>query len=657
MLRRGGSRSNTLGKRSNRHHRLGKRLGSRRPAVEGLETRIALSALTLAATSHQDVDTTLSATELATMLVGPGVEVDEATFTGDDEAAGSFTFTDSTVVGFGQGIVLSSGRAEEAVGPNRSDSTSTDFTAPGDADLDALSGFPTFDAAVLEFDFVPTANQVVFYYAFASDEYPEWVNTSFNDVFAFFVNDVNYAVVRQTAGDPESPFVPVAVNNINNSNPVQDPPPPPMRADLFRANYYDPEGGPSVIDLELDGITEVLTFQAPVIPDETNHMKLAIADASDGVWDSAVFIQAGSLVSNDNPVADLSLSPSEGSAPLLVTAIVEGEDPNGLPLTYTIDWGDGTSSMGPLDQPVDDDEKTALVDHVYAFAGEYLVTLTVSNGSLSGTSVEDVDVSGSGPAQVIGRHLFYNQSFFDANNPAANAADDSAIDTSKNALLPGGTGSFENYSGYSRGLNGIMVDIAGSGDTLTAADFAFKVGNDNSPNSWAAGPAPTSVALRPGAGVGGSDRYTLIWPNNAVQKTWLQVTVLANANTNLAANDVFYFGNAVGDVGNTTANAIVSSADEALIRVNFTTGFGTAPVTSAYDIDKNRFVQTSDAALARVNQTSPFTALRLIAAPTGAAAGLGVASSASGAELDRVLSDFQTPLLETILSAGRRRKR
>jgi len=78
-------------------------------------------------------------------------------------------------------------------------------------------------------------------------------------------------------------------------------------------------------------------------------MKLAIADASDGVWDSAVFIQAGSLVSNPNPVADLSVFPETGTAPLEVTAIVEGEDPNGLPLTYTIRWGDGTpNSTGSL---------------------------------------------------------------------------------------------------------------------------------------------------------------------------------------------------------------------------------------------------------------------------------------------------------------------
>jgi hypothetical protein len=371
--------------------------------LERLDERSVLSALVGGvANPNETVNTSLSATQLAQALVGSGVLVSNANFTGSAGSTGSFAFNDPTVIGFGQGIVLSSGNAADVVGPNASDSTSTahgegGLGGPGDAELSALAGYPTYDAAVLEFDFTPTANQVVFSYAFASDEYPEWVDTEFNDVFAFYVNGTNYAMVRQVAGDPASPFVPVAVNNINNSNPVHDPQPTPMRPDLFRANYYNPNG-PSAIDLEQDGITHVLTFQAPVIAGVSNHMKLAIADASDGVWDSAVFIQAGSLVSNENPVADLSLSTEKGAAPLPVTAIVEGEDPNGLPLTYSINWGDGTTSSGPLNSPTDDSEKTTTVDHIYAAAGKYFVTLTVSNGSLSSTSIEDVEVTGVGQA-------------------------------------------------------------------------------------------------------------------------------------------------------------------------------------------------------------------------------------------------------------------
>ncbi len=361
--------------------------------LEQLDERAVFAGLP--GTLGETVQSGFTAAELAQSLVGPGLAISNATFTGGATASGSFNFTDSTVVGFGQGIILSSGNVVDVVGPNAADSTSTDFANPGDAQLDALSTYPTHDAAVLEFDFTPTANQVVFNYAFASDEYPEWVNTPYNDVFAFYVNGTNYATVRQVAGDPNAPFVPVAVNNINDGNPL-DPTFVSARPDLFRPNYVDPNGGPSAINLELDGITRVLTFQAPVNPGVVNHMKLAIADASDGIYDSAVFIQAGSLVSNENPVADLSLQPQSVSNPMQVTAIIEAEDPNGLPLTYTIDWGDGTISSGLLNSPTNESEKTTTDNHTYAANGNYIITLTVSNGSLIGTSVEDVHIAGSG---------------------------------------------------------------------------------------------------------------------------------------------------------------------------------------------------------------------------------------------------------------------
>jgi PKD repeat protein len=339
------------------------------------------------ANPNESVDTSTTPDALAQALVGPGVDVTGVAYTGPSTGRGTFAFADPGTVGFGAGVVLSSGSVTDVVGPNASDWTSTDAGQPGDDQLTALAGYPTYDASVLELDFVPDANQVVFQYAFASEEYPEWVNTPFNDVFAFWINDVNCAEVRQTAGDSSSPSVPVAVNNINASNPVQDPMPVAMRPDLFRANYVDPAASP--IDLELDGITSVLTCQAPVTPGVTNHMKLAIADASDGIYDSAVFIEAGSLVSNHDPVADLSLWPSSGDAPLPVEAIIEGEDPDGAPLTYTVDWGDG-SPIASGDLP----NETAIESHTYTSGGSYLVTLTVSNGHASGTSIEDVDVFG-----------------------------------------------------------------------------------------------------------------------------------------------------------------------------------------------------------------------------------------------------------------------
>ena len=127
----------------------------------------------------------------------------------------------------------------------------------------------------------------------------------------------------------------------------------------------------------------------------------------------------------------------------------------------------------------------------------------------------------------------YNQSQFDGNDATPNASDDGAMAIDKSALLPGSNASFANYTSYSCGINGLMLDIADLTGTPTAADFILKVGNDNTPSGWVPAPAPISITVRPGAGVNGSSRVTLIWANNAIQKQWLQVTVKATAATGL----------------------------------------------------------------------------------------------------------------------------
>jgi hypothetical protein len=256
-------------------------------------------------------------------------------------------------------------------------------------------------------------------------------------------------------------------------------------------------------------------------------------------------------------------------------------------------------------------------------AGLYSVEVAAQSGS--GEYVLRTAESGG----VVARHVFYNNSKFDLNLPAANGADSFAIALDKTALLPGETGSFNNYTSYSRGLNGVMVDIAGLPGTPTAGDFVFRVGNDSNPSGWSDAPAPTSITVRPGEGAGGSDRVTIIWPDFvygdpathavSIHGQWLQVTVLANANTGLMAPDVFYFGNAVGEVGNSLKNAQVNSADEALIRLNGRSQLNPAPIDYAYDINRDGLSNSADQVISRLNATSALTALALIAPPVGAA--------------------------------------
>ena len=123
-----------------------------------------------------------------------------------------------------------------------------------------------------------------------------------------------------------------------------------------------------------------------------------------------------------------------------------------------------------------------------------------------------------------------------------------------------------------------------------------------------------------GAGTGGSDRVTLVWPDKAIPNgNWLQVTVIGNAQTGLAANDVFYFGCAIGETGNTAADAVVNSSDVTRTRNNFS-GFSLVGLESVYDFNRDRQVASGDVTISR-NHFSGFTPLALIA-PLASAVGV-----------------------------------
>lgn len=240
---------------------------------------------------------------------------------------------------------------------------------------------------------------------------------------------------------------------------------------------------------------------------------------------------------------------------------------------------------------------------------------------------------GAAAAEVTGRHVFYNNSYFDGGNASANADDDDAIDPSKEPLLPGETASFANYTSYSRGINGIMVDINGLAGTPSSDDFVFRVGNSNTPETWAAGPAPSSITVRPGEGDAGSDRVTLIWDDKGIQKQWLQVTVLSDANggsLGLAANDVSYFGNALGETGNSETNTFVNATDEIGARNNPHGRFTPAAVDNTYDFNRDVYVNATDQIIARNNPAGRFDSLALITAPLDDDGGIEAAGTDEG---------------------------
>jgi hypothetical protein len=225
------------------------------------------------------------------------------------------------------------------------------------------------------------------------------------------------------------------------------------------------------------------------------------------------------------------------------------------------------------------------------------------------------------PPAVVGRHVFYSHSSFDGNDSGANAADDGAIATDKSALLPGGAASFANVTSFARGINGVMVDIAGlpAGAALGADDF--EIGGNGTP--------PASVTVRRGAGAAGSDRVTLTWPDYnpltdppimAVGNGWLRVTVKANQRTGLAAPDVFSFGNLIGEVGDSglAAGWRVSASDLGAVKRALN---APAAITSATDFNRDGRTNALDLGIAK-------RWLNLTLAPPPAPAGAGGPTSA-----------------------------
>ncbi len=221
-------------------------------------------------------------------------------------------------------------------------------------------------------------------------------------------------------------------------------------------------------------------------------------------------------------------------------------------------------------------------------------------------------------AEVVGRYVFYNDSYFDGFNPAANASDDAAIATDKQALLPGQKATFANYTSSSNGINGVMVDIAGLTGTPTASDFMFHVGNDNNLAGWATAPAPASVTVRPGAGVDGSTRITITWANDVIRDQWLQVDVRATPTTGLAQPDVFYFGNEIGSTRAGTKWAAVDAIDQLATRGSAYGISNLAPITVTTDFNRDGLVNTTDELIAHASSAAG-QPLRMIAPPVGAA--------------------------------------
>ncbi len=268
------------------------------------------------------------------VLIGGGVVTSNVTYTGANIARGQFWGGPGNI-GVRDGVILTSGNINIALGPNTSGSDGQGNGLPGDPDLNAISGVNTFDACILEFDFVPQSTVVSFRYVFASEEYHEYVNAGVNDAFGFFIsgpgitgpfsnNSKNIALIPLTT-------IPVTINTVNCGNPYN------CATSCENCQFFVSNNQGFT---EYDAFTTVLTAWSNVIPCETYHIKLAIGDGGDDIYDSGVFLEANSFssVGIENEIQyttdpDEALIEGCNNAEVTFTLSVQPDDDFYLPIT------------------------------------------------------------------------------------------------------------------------------------------------------------------------------------------------------------------------------------------------------------------------------------------------------------------------------------
>ena len=220
-----------------------------------------------------------SAATIVSNLVGAGLTVSNVNLNCPANAYGTFSNGLTTNIGISNGIILTTGSAVNVIGPNNSTSMGTcNGTSGSDPQLSVIEPQANQDLCVLEFDVVPQCNQLTIRFVFGSEEYPEFVSSSFNDAFGFFIsgpgpacqsgfyNNTNVATLPNN-------ITPVSIDNVN--------------ATANSAYYVNNTGGATI---QYDGFTTVLVRTINLCPCQTYHFKLAIADAGDCYYDSGVLV-------------------------------------------------------------------------------------------------------------------------------------------------------------------------------------------------------------------------------------------------------------------------------------------------------------------------------------------------------------------------------
>lgn len=382
------------------------------------------------------VDTSYTVNQMITgFFDNSGIAISNVQYTGSPAALAFFEGSQSNI-GINAGLLITSGEASTAIGPDDQESAGTNLTQPGTPWLNALIGsIPTYDAAIVEMDIVPSTDTIAFRYVFGSEEYQEFVNTSYNDLFAFFIEGPGFGVGDSVYVAPDTvviygnncytcvdtfllanqPFcypqdslscivfpndtvftycfydqnncqndtiyypgysyyspggtnmaqvpntnLPVAINNLNQ---------------FINTQYFvDNQGGASV---QYDAFTTPLWAVTNVVPGETYHIRIAIADAGDGIFDSGVFLSIESLGGDSLLAVDPEFLATPNGNEVAF-------DNNTLWATaWEWDFGDGATST------------ERFPTHTYAADGVYEVKLKASNWCSQETYKQDVQIGTS----------------------------------------------------------------------------------------------------------------------------------------------------------------------------------------------------------------------------------------------------------------------
>ncbi len=286
---------------------------------------------------------------ISNVFLGEGVEVKSITYRGVPQAVGYFT-GGQAAIGIERGIVMTTGNASDAGsvnGPNRGTGAGDQISVNNastatDPSLAAAATGPLLNAAVYEIRFVPSADTLRFRYCFASEEYPEFGCSSFNDVFGFFIQGPGFAQPTNIALIPGSGQV-VSVRNIHpfEANPNGGG----AACQPANQQYYNTT--PAGRTFGYDGYTSVFTALAIVRPCQEYTIKLTISDVQDNRYDSGVFLEAKSFGTNALRVSAVFVSPdssiAEGCTPGTIRFRSSARLTQDLPITYTLR---GTATNG-----------------------------------------------------------------------------------------------------------------------------------------------------------------------------------------------------------------------------------------------------------------------------------------------------------------------